>query len=426
MKPCPLLALLMSVAAMIRPQQASSRCCFNLIKDGTLGGALRETQTGDLVFGGASQPVTLCLEKSTGTISDSLGNKCSVEEPGHQFKCRADAVAPSRFKLEHSLDTLSELTYDGGNAAFVACSAGFSNNGGYRVYSSSKVATSDCLELVLLAKDQTSGCFAPDDHPVSAPSAMRTTTKTTIVGITSTPDVTQKILGSASTTSSRAAANATLATGSATATSISSSLADTTTFAVSRTTLAPSSTSNTSTSASASCMVAGSAPSIAPIQIGFPTEDGISDTSANVSITPTKSTMLTYRIPSSFAPTAGKLCALQFRLPFCSTLPSGYPCFDFSGSEQELLSNSGMVFSLTDGAGSIPWNSSALQQVYPGTTPIFGTFDCNALPAEYGGDRKVSWLASSVNQFSLSFMQAGVGSGSQYADGVGAWIVSCS
>ncbi|KAK7922974.1 hypothetical protein PG985_007045 [Apiospora marii] len=419
MKPSPILALPMSVAAMMQPQQASSRCCFNLVRNGTLRETLRETQTGDLVLGGASQPVTLCIDESTGTISDPHGHPCSMEEPGHQFKCRPGAIVPSHFGLEHGSDTSNGLlTYDSGNAAFIACSTGPSDNNGRMVYSSSKVATSNCLEVALLAIDQTSGCFAPRDQPVSAPAAIRTTTKTTILGMASTPSAkAHQVQGSSNTTT---------LSSSATVAPTPSSVVNTTTLAVSRTTLVPSSTSSTSTATSASCSVADSAPSIAPVLIGFPSQDGISDTSANASITPTNSTMFQYKIPSSFVPAVGKMCALQFRLPICSTLPAGYPCFDFSGSEQEMLSGSGMVFSLTDGAGTISWNNSALQQVYPGTTPIFGTFDCNGLPADYGGDRKISWLASSVNQFSLSFLQAGVGSASQYKDGVGAWIVACS
>ncbi|KAK6842492.1 hypothetical protein PG987_003352 [Apiospora arundinis] len=396
MKPSPLLALPMAVSAMIRPQQASSRCCFNVIRNGTRGGILRETQTGDLMFGGTLPPVRLCLDESAGTISDSHGNKCSMEEPGHQFKCHTGASPSSIFELERGLDTSSELlTYNGGNAAFVACSAGTKDGGRYSVYSSSKVATSECLEVKLIAIDQTSGCFAPDDQSGSAPAAMMTTTRrTTILGVTSTPSAEAQAVKSGTTTADSAT------------TFTSSRLASATTFA--------------------SCMVADSAPSIAPVKIGYPTQEGISDTSANASITPTNSTLFQYRIPSSFVPTAGKLCALQFRLPFCSTLPSGYPCFSFSGSEQEVLANSGMIFSLVEGSGAISWNNSALQQVYPGTTPIFGTFDCGALPTKYGGERNISWLASSVNQFALSFLQAGVGSGAQYEDGVGAWIVACS
>ncbi|KAK8114189.1 GPI anchored cell wall protein [Apiospora kogelbergensis] len=415
MKLSTLLALPASVSATIRPQQASSRCCFNVTKNGTVGGVLRETQTGDLVFGGTSPKVTLCLDESAGTISDSHGNICSIEEPGHQFKCHSNGFTLSKFELERGLATLNELlTYNGGNAAFVACSVGHRSDGRYSVYSSSKVTTSDCMEVALLAKDQTSGCFAPKNQPVSAPAVLVTTTRTTILGATD-PQVT-----------AQTAATNTVPANSTASTSTPPSLTNTAISAISRTNLAASSTPNPSMVASASCVVADSAPSIAPIQIGFPTMDGVSDTSANASITPTNSTMFQYRIPNSFVHGAGKLCALQFRLPFCSMLPSGYPCFSFSGSEQELLSNSGMVFSLVDGVGDISWNNSALQQVYPGTTPIFGTFDCNALPAKYGGDRKISWLASSVNQFSLSFLQAGVGSGSQYDDGVGAWIVACS
>lgn len=372
--------------------------------------------------------MTLCIDESAGTISDPRGRKCSMEEPGHQFKCRPGTSGPSEFGLEHDSEISNGLlTYDGGNASFIACSTGPSDTEGHMVYSSSKAATSNCLEIALLAVNQTSGCFAPKDQPVSAPAVMKTATKTTILDTTSTPNAkSQHIQGSSNTITSQVVANATSFSSSAIAKLISSSLANATTFAVSKSTLAPPSTSSTSTVASASCSVADSAPSIAPVQIGFPTQDGIADTSANASITPTNSTIFQYKIPGSFIPAVSKMCALQFRLPICSTLPAGYPCFDFSGSEQEMLSGSGMVFSLTDGAGTISWNNSALQQVYPGTTPVFGTFDCNGLPAGYGGDRKISWLASSVNQFSLSFLQAGVGSASQYKDGVGAWIVVCS
>ncbi|KAK8083336.1 hypothetical protein PG996_002117 [Apiospora saccharicola] len=275
MKPSPFLALPMSVVALIHPQQASSHCCFNVVRNDTFGGPLRETQTGDLVLGGASEPVTLCIDESAGTVTDLHGHECSMEEPEYQFKCRSGALAPSNFGLEHRSDTSNGLlTYDGGNAAFIACSTEPSDNNGHTIYSSLKVAASDCLEVALLAVDQTSGCFAPRDQPVSAPAVIRTTTKTTIIGTASTPSAnTHQIQGSQNTSTSKVVANATFFSSSTTATPIPSSMANTTALDASKTTPAPSSTSSTSTIASASCSVADSAPSIAPVQIGYPTQD---------------------------------------------------------------------------------------------------------------------------------------------------------
>ncbi|KAG4217176.1 hypothetical protein PC116_g34343, partial [Phytophthora cactorum] len=45
--------------------------------------------------------------------------------------------------------------------------------------------------------------------------------------------------------------------------------------------------------------------------------------------------------------------------------------------------------------------------------------------AGYGEPRKMSWHVSSVRDFALEFLQAGVGQSAQFQDGVGAWIVPC-
>jgi hypothetical protein len=153
--------------------------------------------------------------------------------------------------------------------------------------------------------------------------------------------------------------------------------------------------------------------------------DGAHNTGVNAAITATNSTIFHFSIPRDFASSSQQLCALQFRLPFCSELPAGYPCFNFTGSEQELSSNSGAIFSQFSAGEELPsWNNTALKQIYPGDKNVLGTFDCGA--STYGsGNRDVAWLASSVRNFGLQFKQAGVGS-SEFKDGVGAFIVACS
>lgn len=168
------------------------------------------------------------------------------------------------------------------------------------------------------------------------------------------------------------------------------------------------------------CSVASSAPSIAPRRLT--SADGHQDTSPYATIDPNHSTLFEYTIPEAFFSPSTQQCALQFRLPFCDELPSGYPCFTFSGSEQELLSNSGMVFDLIQNAEIPTWNDTAVDQIYPGDRTIFGTFECGS---EFPyGSRTLSWLVSSASEFVLDFMQGGMDP--KFPDGVGAWIVPCS
>ncbi|ORY59504.1 uncharacterized protein BCR38DRAFT_412519 [Pseudomassariella vexata] len=181
--------------------------------------------------------------------------------------------------------------------------------------------------------------------------------------------------------------------------------------------------------ASQSCSVSPSSPSIAPTKVGYPEQgapDGLHATSPNVSITPTDSTIFEYSVPKTFATKGQQLCGLQFRLPFCSTLEPGYPCFSFSGSEQEMGSNSGMNLALLEDDGFMSWNDTELHQVYPGEMVTFGTFECGTDVTSGAGDRKISWLVGSVRNFGLKFMQAGICPDAQFKDGVGAWIVQCS
>ncbi|KAF3058397.1 putative gpi anchored cell wall protein [Daldinia childiae] len=193
----------------------------------------------------------------------------------------------------------------------------------------------------------------------------------------------------------------------------------------------PNPTVTTRQSSPQKCAIDPSAPSLAPYQLrhgNSSVPSGSNDTSAEVLISRNYSTMFDYDIPSTFPPanTAGKssLCALQFRMPVCTSLPKGYPCYSFSGLEQEVLSNSGMTFHLVDDDGNATWNSTELHQVFPGENTTIGTFECGQA-AGYDESRKMSWHVSSVRDFSLEFLQAGVGQSAQFQNGIGAWIVPC-
>ncbi|KAI0885450.1 uncharacterized protein GGS22DRAFT_129363 [Annulohypoxylon maeteangense] len=170
---------------------------------------------------------------------------------------------------------------------------------------------------------------------------------------------------------------------------------------------------------SQTCSIAASAPSLSPYKL----KTGNSSTSAEAKITPINSTIFDYTIPKDFlskTDSKSSLCALQFRMPVCTSLPKGYPCYSFSGLEQEYLSDSGMAFHLESDDGNASWNSTEVHQVFPGDNTIIGTFECGEK-----ADRKMSWHVSSVREFALEFLQAGVGENAEFQDGIGAWIVPC-
>ncbi|KAI1462650.1 hypothetical protein F4805DRAFT_452475 [Annulohypoxylon moriforme] len=172
---------------------------------------------------------------------------------------------------------------------------------------------------------------------------------------------------------------------------------------------------------SQACSVAASAPSLSPSKLRSGNSSAAGG--ANAKITPIDSTIFDYTIPKDFlskGSSKSSLCALQFRMPVCTSLPKGYPCYSFSGLEQEYLSDSGMAFHLEADDGNVPWNSTEVHQVFPGDNTTIGVFECGQKD-----DRKMSWHVSSVREFALEFLQAGVGEDAEFQDGIGAWIVPC-
>jgi hypothetical protein len=153
-------------------------------------------------------------------------------------------------------------------------------------------------------------------------------------------------------------------------------------------------------------------------------------TSPNLSITADTSALLDYAIPATFAPQS-RLCALQFRMPFCTELAPGYPCYGYSwsGTEWEQYSTGGVQLALKgddEVRGSMNWSYTAIHQMWPGEQVNWETFECRSLQGRASGrDRKVRWLATSAHQFRIEYTQAGVGPNPQWLDGVGLWIVPC-
>ncbi|KAI1850538.1 hypothetical protein JX266_003820 [Neoarthrinium moseri] len=399
-------------AAAVCERQESQGCCFHLESVGSVNETVEENHTGRILLGGSFQQGGFCLNPSNGTLKDAIGNNCFMRAPNYEFQCYQGALSTTFFMLSAGSDGKTKLLYDETPGTFFACPTGSSNQDVYSLFPLWKNDTTGCVEITLALTNQTAECAAQGGSPVTGSTTALPTTELTVPTETGSK---VPIIQYGSGASDSSIGQGSTRTTDASSTTKSTSAPE------------PPSSSNPSNSSQA-CSVASSAPSIAPRKLGFPQDnapDGIHDTSLDASITPVNSTIFQYTIPRSFATKSTQLCALQFRLPFCSDLPSGYPCFHFSGSEQETLSNSGMVFSLVSDDGRTTWNNSALHQVHPGDKKVFGTFECGTASAGYG-ERKITWLASSVRNFALEFQQAGVGSSPEFVDGVGAWVVQCS
>ncbi|RYP72882.1 hypothetical protein DL771_003920 [Monosporascus sp. 5C6A] len=401
------LGLLSGVVANPMRRQSNSGCCFQLATVGELNAVVTETHVGELSVGTSSQDnAGFCLE-TTGTLTDGGGNNCFMSPPSYQFECYAGLVGLTTFNITRpDAHGKSYLTYDNGTRLFRACPAATAADQSYYIYSDRKPATG-CFEISLSLKDQVAECYANklaadsrDSHALRPLTAMPTPMLMEAIPTPSNISIPQSGFPTS---------------------------APTTTIRI------PISTSEARTS-SPTCTVPPSAPSIAPSRVGYPDPEapgGIHDSSSEVSISPQNITIFEYSIPPSFLPLNANnsglapLCALEFRMPVCTDLPKGYPCYDFSGLEQEILANSGINFVLRKDDDMTTWDDTELHQVFPGENSIIGTFECAKLPGSYGGNRGISWEASSVRNFSLEFLHAGVGNNPEFQNGIGAWIVPC-
>ncbi|KAI1081466.1 hypothetical protein F5B20DRAFT_536143 [Whalleya microplaca] len=404
-------ALLFAVAASAttHTRAANAGCCFFLSSVGVVNETVLEDHVGDLTLGGSFQQGGFCLDKSSKTIKDGLNNNCFMKAPDEQFECYSGAPGNTAFEVSSgNPGGKLYLTYDGGNNVFDACP--IPSGGGeqtYSIYSSKKADKTGCLSVALALNGETPEC-STGNSPIMTVThrnvqgrhdyrARRVATKTTSATTTSLPtnsNASQAGLPPKITLKSTPAIKA--------------------------------------ASTAQACSVAPSSPSIAPHRLSYGSlsvAGSKNDSTTDVTISPGNSTIFEYHIPNSFIPspnvtnaTSSPLCALQFRMPYCTDLPQDYPCYSFSGMEQEMLSNSGMNFNLIKDDGNATWNNTALNQVFPGENTFIGTFECGSVA---GGTRKMSWNVSSVRNFSLEFLQAGVGKDAEFQDGIGAWIVQC-
>ncbi|KAI8966552.1 hypothetical protein F5Y11DRAFT_308545 [Daldinia sp. FL1419] len=373
-------ALLFTTAASatLRSRQGNDGCCFQLASVGMVNETVLEDHVGDLLLGGTFQQGGFCLDKTTKTIQDSLGHNCFMRAPDYQFECYQGAVGTTAFDIiAPQADGKSHLTYNDTSGVFYACPI---DSESYDIYSSDRTDKAGCVPVALALVDETAACSAPASNSTRS-------------------------IRSKATRRSKGPLPRGLRTARP--------------------------TRPLRRQSSQKCAVNPAAPSLAPYRLSHgnsPVPSESNDTSAEVFIGRNYSTVFEYIIPNSFplANNTGKstLCALQFRMPVCTSLPKGYPCYSFSGLEQEVLANSGMTFHLEGGNGNASWNSTELHQVFPGENTTIGTFECGQA-AGSGESQKISWLVSSVRDFSLEFLQAGVGQSAQFQDGVGAWIVPC-
>jgi hypothetical protein len=406
----------------VRPRQTGNTCCFGLRSVGIVDEQVEENHFGALSLGGPFQQGGFCFDKLTKTIKDTLNHNCFMRAPTEQFQCYVGIVGATAFDISPpGSDGKSYLTYDGSPGSFFACPVGSGADQYYNIFSALKPETTGCVSVALSLYDTSADCFPASNATMTTPTSNSSQSMpsrwTTLIRQSQSTASTMTSFSSSQVLSAEVWSS-TLPTASASARSDPGSK---TSSAAATHTARPSQT----------CSVSQSAPSIAPIKLGSPdksTLDGIRDSSAEVSVTSHNSTVLLYTIPNSFLPPVSDanvpLCALQFRMPVCTELPKGYPCYSFSGLEQEFLANSGMNFDLILDDGQAVWNGTALHQVVPGETTILGTFECGKPKGSYGA-RTMSWRVSSVRNFSLEFLHAGVGNGTKFQDGIGAWIVSC-
>ncbi|KAI2467538.1 hypothetical protein F4781DRAFT_433306 [Annulohypoxylon bovei var. microspora] len=350
-----------ATCATIQTRESNSGCCFQLASVGKVNETVLEDHVGDLLLGGTFQQGGFCLDKTTKTIQDGLKHNCFMRAPDYQFECYQGAVGTTAFSVTSPKpDGKNYLTYDNGPGTFYACQMGTDQT--YDIYSSERTDKNGCVPVALALTNETPECGAG--------------------GNTSNATVTKRCQADRPTKPLRRQAS-------------------------------PS-----------ACSIAASAPSLSPKQLRPGNSSALGGANAaQARITPESSTIFDYTIPKDFLPkdaAKSSLCALQFRMPVCTALPKGYPCYSFSGLEQEVLSNSGMAFHLEADDGNAPWNSTEVHQVFPGDNTTIGVFECGQI-----ADRKMSWHVSSVREFVLEFLQAGVGQGAEFQDGIGAWIVPC-
>lgn len=195
------------------------------------------------------------------------------------------------------------------------------------------------------------------------------------------------------------------------------------------------------------CSIRDDSPYIAPTRTAIGRMSGAfvvnPDGNGTIAGTPDVETLFEYTLDPwvlrHHADGAPRMCALFFRLPVCTDLPEGYPCFAWTGLEQQVLGDGGMRFQLVydSHAGRVPppggskkeWEATDLVQVFPGDGSdewIAGMFPC-LVDRDRAVTRNVSFVATATEGWGLGFAQGGVGAQRDVDTrlGVGAFVVGC-
>ncbi|KAI0141693.1 hypothetical protein GGR57DRAFT_401983 [Xylariaceae sp. FL1272] len=391
-----------AMASIMRPpQHTDDPCCFGLTSLGLSRDAqVKQTSDGQLVLGGDYSQAGFCLEPSNNTILDGQGHSCSIDHDSRHFHCHAESTNATSFGLLPGVvhgepflmwlpGTMQGDTLQGDN--FWACPTGPLPDPYYNIYAGDKFdmesPDAGCLLMGLVLTEPTSTCEYSRNK-------------------------TSNIFPRGS----------------------------------SKTSQASSAVSSVEASPSATCILSDSSPSVAPSAIGIWDHGVSTESHHHVDITPRNYSEFAFSLSREFvephqtynqsanqsaeSPDRQRTrCALEFRMPTCSQLPPGYPCYHFSGIEQEFLSNSGMNINLQlrmsfDGPDGSDWDNSTLHQVFPGDTTVIGTFDCTIAPEANDSVGYIQFEVFSVRGFSLSFEQAG-SHNYNFTDGIGMWVRRC-
>lgn len=368
----PLLVIFPAWAAVAAPHQAAPGCCFSLSAvHGSDTVMVKQSTTGDLRVHSSFKQAFFCLNHETGLLQDGVGNNCFLESVTKQFQCFTGVPSFNSFSFAANSDGNKQLTYDGLDS-FRACTSfdSKSDQGSFGLYSS-QYEGDECFEVKLLQVDGTGTCDAPASY--NSPLYVKS--------------VHLDVSGSRPAVSD--------ATGDE------------------------------------KCQLSARSPIIPPRRIGVGSfgDKFYLNTAGNGTITDTEGTLFEFTMePGDFlhhSDGAPRLCAVQFSLPYCTTLPKGYPCFHWSGLQQQELAEAGMQFwHVYDSHTDIYWDPVPLVQVTPGKPVFGGTFDCK-VDMDRTTERNVSFVATGVNDWSLEFAQGGVGDQADMPWGVGAYVVGC-
>ncbi|KAM0333300.1 hypothetical protein ACHAQA_001961 [Verticillium albo-atrum] len=381
-----LVALGFVVSATSQPTEGYD-CCFTLAVSGGFDGKLKYGTTGDFRVNSNFPEAFVCADEGMFKLQDNVGNNCRFDGPTMKLQCLSGISGQDMFYFDFGEaadggEAPIMLTYNG-HDKFLACPSDgpSSDAGSFVLYSKAKENQEGCVDVSLEQAGPSDGCFTRDSLQ-----KFRSPTRSTPDAVTGTIEEVPP--------------------------------------------------------ARKSCTLTDLSTRLPAKRVGSGPLDWVEESpNGQVSINGENSTIFEFEMPPLWVnhprDAATRRCAVQFRVPVCSELPAGYPCFVWSGAEQQDSASSGMewfhvytrddVDPISRGAsiGPVdwaPWDS--LYQLKSEEAITVGTFECG-VDRGAAVTRTISFLAKSVNGWTLSFAQAGMGAQSQWEDGVGAYVAAC-